>query len=437
MNLKQLREAKEELIGNLQAIDATREKEQRETYSESELERFDAYQEELKSIDEQIETQKRVEQLSTFTRKDLPDTKPQRENYAERDVQLAARAWLTNGTDLWREEYGAAADRIGFKANHPSLKLNLFTTQQVRNLESYTNNVGTPGKGGYTVNAGIVFAFEKAFASYWDWQSHVDIYRPSTGGPIQVPNKDYTSKKSIYVAELENYTPTDVDFGSITLNTHKLGDLVGPISEELILDSEMDILSIVGEALGERMALALAEQFTLGDGEAGHIKGFTVGSIPGIDTKFKDAVVYEDLVKLFYSVGEKNQARGIWQMSSQTLAGLVALTDDVGRPLFQAMSGGLQESPRLFLFGRPVIANDFLESEVEIGNAAIYFGNFKNYKVRLQRDPQISASKELYWLKDGTAVKIRWRGDGKLCPVGDPIKRLVYNTASGAPGIDD
>lgn len=385
-----------------------------------------------------LERSERIKNLTVPKTEATPTIRSGKSKITRSDCNDAVKAFLSKNTSLWDASYAEAAEKVGFNYRTDDLVIRLRSQSD---LIQRDQTIATPSAGGYSVNETVVQAFEKALdSSEYPWQSLFTVHRKGHGKPWSYVLSNDTNKGGYY-AELEQVTPTAHTFSRVTFGAYKIASGIERISTELIEDSEIDILSVLGSVLADRLNRTLWEEFTVGDGSGNdHITGFTEDSQVSGDATYVDAVTYQDLVGLLYSVPEKYRVRGTFMVHSDWMRFLVGMVDDVNRPLFQAYSGGMNEAPRGTLLGRPIVVNDFLDNTVEAGAPVVYFGDFSRYHVSIARDIQIRQSglNERHLYDDCVSMAAFARVDGKLVDAsGSALKHLVLNSQSGAPSIND
>lgn len=430
---KALRERAGEYDGMLQDLANTVKAEERDM-TEAEIADFDKWEEERDNLLARAESAERLEKVQPAKPQTRDRISVLPKQYTREDAHKALRAWLCRNKDSWKDEYGHAADRLGFNFRNDVLNLTLSDNWNTRSL-----SVGTNDNGGYSVNDTVISGFEKALKRYWNWSDLVTVRRTQDGSSYAILTNNDTSNKAAYTDELAAVVNVDLSFARTVFDAYKLTSGVFPVSNELLEDSSVDIAGIIGESLGERMGRKLADEVTNGDGSGNnHITGFTSGSVNAGNSVYVDALVYEDYLKLFFALEPAYRSNAVWMLPSSWLEQLMLLVDTTGRPLFQGMTGGMNEAPRMTLFGRPIVINDSISATAEAGEVPVYFGDFSHYHVRIARDIQIKTSSELYFKEDAVATIATMRVDGKLVNAGtNPIKHITLNSSSGAPSIDD
>jgi HK97 family phage major capsid protein len=441
MDIKQIDEKIKELESYNKELSNSVNERENQSFDEDELATFDANEQEIESLKLQRATQERIHNYSN--RKDVvkairkqPVTFNKQDD-EKQDYDKAMRAFLTKDTEHFNEDWGQAAERVG--VNYRQSKFNITLPYSDKFTQSLTN-----GAGGHTVNESVVLSFEKALKAYWSWADVVDVIRTSNGEPKKIPILNDTGKVAVYIDELDPAVNNSLAFGTpVTLGAHRLGTAAMPISHEIAVDSQIDILSVIGDCLGERVGRAVSDEVTNGDGQTGHLTGFASQTTAGATSIYDDGFEYADIIKLYWALGESYKANAKWMMHSQTMAFLMTfLMDDFGRPLFMPFNDPIHGGPRYQLLGHEIVINDNLPActpgTAQPGVRLVYFGDFKKVKVRMVRDITISTSYEKYWDSDAIAMKATVRLDSNYVNAGtNPLIHLATGTPSGGLSILD
>lgn len=438
--LSLVREEKSDVVAEMKNLAAKWEA--GEDATEEEIKRFD----ECKIKDDQLAKRIAVlERLGEAAKKEqmpkayAPAVARKKELTVE-DSNKALKAYLLRKSDGYCDEYGEAAERCGVSYRNESLNFSLLNNSELIQRSSDGQNITTNADGKYTVNDRMASGFERAFATHWDFQRFCTVKRVPNGTPQFEIIQNDTANSAAYNTELTAATILDTAFDRVNFDYYKAATAL-LFSTELQEDSTEDIATILGSTAGERQARFLSQEITVGDGDPGHVNGWANQVTDGVTSHFNDAVTYDDLLALWGAVDQKyrESPNAAWVMSTAVYLSIVGLTDTTGRPLFQAMSGGMNEAPRMLLLGKPVILNDWLEDEVTAGNVVVYFGDMSKIHVRIARDVNIrTVDSGEYALKDAVLVVSTVRFAVAYVDAGThPIQCLTINAASGAPSIDD
>ena len=444
-NAQLIREEAAELEAQQQAMVAELETRNEKAFSDEEMEAFDDLEARKEELFRQADSLERVQKLSKredifkavkskhITRKAGPSKK---------DADLALRSVLANGVESRfanLEEWREAGDKLNLRNGSSEFTIRMLSESDL--IEKRDQST-TAVEGGYSISDGIVVGFEKALANYWNWGDIVTMHRTASHTPLTIVTNNDTSNEGAYLDELTAVSNTSMTFARTVLNAYKIASGVFPVSNELLEDSEINISAIVADGLAERLGRKLSREITNGDGNTGHLRGFTNDTVTGVTADYTDGFAWDDLIDLYFSVDEAYRSNARWMMSSSTLAFICKLVDSYGRPLYMPFNDPLVGAPRLTLMGKEVIINDWLDSAVPgtpgLGDQVVYFGDFSKIHVRMVRDITTRVSNEKYFLEDAVAMISTLRADAKLLNAGtNPVKHLRLNTSSGAPSVND
>ena len=251
-----------------------------------------------------------------------------------------------------------------------------------------------------------------------DWVDGISkmaqVFTTENGNEYRFPVQSDANEVGVLVTQDEDIMEkrianfTDVKYGIEDMTTRKL-----PISRQLVQDSVIDIASYGSREISRRMSRGWDLQFTNGGTVPGEIDGSatatgarapdTVGIIgvtkvakAGITTEEAGKVNYMDLVKAVHSVERAYRVgnEGItglsaesggqigWLISDEFEMALKMLTDDQGRPLWQAMGLGLGASgmsPNILGFPYQVSGS---MPALSTNSVPALFGNFSYYGIR-------------------------------------------------------
>lgn len=175
------------------------------------------------------------------------------------------------------------------------------------------------------------------------------------------------------------------EFKRIPVKVHRLGTIVR-IYEDFLADMTFDIEDHLTASFGKRIGHAEEDAFINGTGVEmpTGILADTGGAEIGVTA---DAITYEDVVKLFFSLGKEYRKNAVWLMNSETALALRTLKDDGGNYIWNHTNDTI--------LGKRVIISEYMPSAAA-GAKPIAFGDLSYYWI-IQRSPfTVRAMKELY-----------------------------------------
>jgi HK97 family phage major capsid protein len=247
----------------------------------------------------------------------------------------------------------------------------------------------------------------------------VTVLTTNSGEDIKVPVQS-ARMAGTAVAEGAVYAESDPTFVNITLRSHKVGSLT-LISEELVSDSGIDIVSFLGRQMGLALGTAVGSLLTVGTGTVQPNGVVTaLGTTPAVTggTGVGGAFTADNLIALMHAVDSVYAAQpgAGFMMSRATLGAVRALKGAEGF-LFQPFSDASTPGR---LLGYPVYENPFVPA---IGTAAatanivgksVIFGDLRAYHSRVVGGVEITRSDDAFFTSDQIAFKARIRVGGDL-----------------------
>ncbi|NBS71474.1 phage major capsid protein, partial [bacterium] len=244
--------------------------------------------------------------------------------------------------------------------------------------------------------------------------------RTASGNPIDIPTVDDTSNNGELVAENAAYATQDVTFSKVTLNAYKFTSKLVLASLELLQDSAIDVATILGNLLGERIGRSQLGYFTTGTGSS-QPQGAVTGSAAGVTSASATAIAVDDLLGLVHSVDRAYRDAGAFMMHDSVLLAVRKLKDSTNQPIF-TQSYIVGEPDRLF--GYPVVINNSMASTVATTNKTVLFGDWSKFVIRDALDIQLVRSDERYMEYGQSAFVALARSDSKVT-ISSAIKRLT------------
>lgn len=288
-----------------------------------------------------------------------------------------------------------------------------LTDEERRAYFNVTGSPGQPGqiesidaKGGYLVpedQMRTLQEFRKAYVALKDYVTVVSTNTTSGRWPT-LPYQQLTFQS---FAEMTDIAEGDISFGEATYSIEDRG-LIIPVSNQLIADADVDIMSVIGRHLAEGAVKAeniailskLNELVTQTENSTTTLTATTITS-----HKAFNKALLKDLDGVYYP-----QAK--IYTNQDGLLYLANLDDGNNRPLFTPDV----TSPDTYRYrGKEivVIPNSTLPSvTVSTKNYAPFFvGDMKAYLTFFERQGmELATSSELYFRKYGTAIRavVRW-----------------------------
>ena len=390
--LKQLREQRQKLIGQLDALVSKAETEDR-NYTDEESREFDdlkarigrlgdqiqlkidaGEEDEDRSNDNEPERRSRQNEIRTPDREEERTTETD-EEYRERiqrEHGEAFRSWLANGDSrLTPEQRDILYD--GYRADPRDLT-----------PEQRAQTTGTGSSGGFTVPEGFFARITEATKKYnFMMQAGAEVITTDGGNDLPMPTNDDSGNTGEIIGENAAHTDDasgDLVFGSRTMGAHMYSSKVVRVPLQLIQDSAFNIESYLGGKLGERLGRKSNTDFTVGAGTTLPF-GIVTDARTGVTAAAQAAITYGELIDLMEALDASYHSNAKWMFSQGTRGALKKLLDDNNRPLFDYTAQGMGDS----LLSKPIQLNNDCPA-IAADAKSILFGDFSYYKIRMVRN---------------------------------------------------
>jgi len=211
-----------------------------------------------------------------------------------------------------------------------------------------------------------------------------------------------------WTAEEAPIAESDDAFGQITLGAHKLVTMI-KISEELLNDSVFGLESYIAKEFARRIGSAEEEAFIVGNG-TGKPTGIVNMAELGITTAVNNAITFDEIIDLYYSLREPYRNNSAWLLNDSTVKVIRKLKDSTGQYLWQpSVQAGQPDT----ILNRPVKTSVFMPT-IATTAKVIAFGDFSNYWIADRQGRAFQRLNELYAVNGQIGFKASERVDGKL-----------------------
>lgn len=436
---KDLREQINKLGTEMTAITAKCKDEKREMTAEEEtsFDKMDLDREKLIASEARL---LKIEDMEKGTGRRSEPRQPSsehrsRENGYKRTVQDemdTLRAWITAGSDEpVRPEHRAAAERIGINPMSKSLRIKLpgsalrslsdgaIKTWEERAMSTLTAT--SPEDGSYLIANEAMGPLERAMLAFGGMRQASTIRRTGTGATYPIPTSDDTSNKGALLAENTIAVEKDTEFSQLVLNAFKFTSKKVLVSLELMQDSNEDIASFLGTALGERIGRITNDYFTTGTGSS-EPKGLVTAATSAGVALAAQTPTYAELVSIQHSVDPAYRVNGGWMFHDSMLAEIKKIVDaSTGRPIW--LPNMIQGEPDTILGDKYYINQSMAVAAGSGSGKSILYGALGKYIIRDVRDVVLLRLDELYAEYYQVAFVAFSRHDGDLLDAGThPVK---------------
>jgi HK97 family phage major capsid protein len=338
-----------------------------------------------------------------------PDTKTE-----SRNLNAELRSWIRGETRSEAVDHdGRRVNGIYTNINAVERERNLIrqgaSAEEIRALAWDTGSVASAVPT--LLDRSIYTVLEETIAAF-----RMPTTRLSTdsGAPMDFPKITTNSIATQVAGQGTTLAGTDPVFGKLTLTPVKYGELI-KVASEVVTDSGVDIVSIVGSQIGRAVGRRVNEAIiadivaTAFTGSAGTVS--TGGTL--IDPTFGH------LVDLEFSVNDAyRQSSGAgWLLRDKTAGVLRKIRDGAGgtegSPIWQtAVTNGITggRGPDS-LFGYPVFTDPGVAS-LASNAKVLFFGDWNSYYFRTVGNLMVERSDEAGFSTDEVFFRGKWRADG-------------------------
>lgn len=352
---------------------------------------------------------------------------------------LAMQAWMRNQVDgEVSERQRIAAETAGVNLNAPELRLelpivacqSLVDARRVLEWsveERAKQSTITGASGGLLIPSTLLARLDMAMLAFGDMLTTSEIIRTPTGEEISWPGMDDTGNKGVQVGETEDRsTEQAIAFVATKWRAYPFSSKMVRVPNALLRDSAINLESMLGPILGERLGRIQQEKYTTGTG-ANTPYGIVERATTGVTTASATAITLNEVTDLEHSVDPAYRVgSGVGFMFHDSIIKYMRkLLDADGRPLWQpSIMAGTPDR----LNGRPLHVNQEMASTVAATNTTMLFGDLSYYKIRQVGTIRLRRLVERYAEYDEVAFIAFIDCDGNLLDAGThPVKAMVQH----------
>lgn len=199
------------------------------------------------------------------------------------------------------------------------------------------------------------------------------------------------------------------------LESYKLASLTR-LKQSFVSDNKFDLEKYLKNEFARRFGREEENAFINGDGidAPTGILHPTEGAQVGVTATGTDAITYDEVIKLYFSLDKHYRKNAVWVMNDETALYLRTLKDTNGNYLWNHVDNTI--------LGKPVVHSPYMPG-IESGEKAIAFGDFSYYWV-IERQPlTMKVLNEKYSLEGQIGFAAFERLDAKLI-IPESIKLL-------------
>ncbi len=291
-----------------------------------------------------------------------------------------------------------------------------YVDAEVRNvLKEHRAQTTSSTAGGYTVPTELATFIEKAMIATGPMYGNqfFTVINSTDGRTFNIPTVDDTAVTA--VAHTEGTQPTDdggkdVTFGQKSLGAFAFDSEWVRWSAELNADSILNMESLLGELLGERLGRIANSKLTTGSGSS-DVEGIVTNSAEGKVAAATNAITADEIIDLIHSVDPayRSAPNTAIMMSDETLAAVRKLKDGNGNYLWQM--GNYQAGIPQNLLGYNVVVNQAMAGIGDgVSSKVMLFGDMSKFYVRKVGAPSIYVARERFAPDYGILGYIRFDG---------------------------
>ncbi|PEN68497.1 phage major capsid protein [Bacillus wiedmannii] len=186
-----------------------------------------------------------------------------------------------------------------------------------------------------------------------------------------------------FIGEWDDIVLNDFTMEKVRLDQKRVGTAV-EISDKVVNDAGMNVLSYASELLGRRLSKTIDEHILFGDGKTS-FQGILNYPIATTTTKSQTTIDFNELFDVLFSVNPEYLNGAVWVMHSSTFAHLLNIKHEkTGIPLI--LSDKITNAPKRELLDIPIVFDDNME-KVGAGKTPILLANFeKGYATLVKKD---------------------------------------------------
>ena len=270
-------------------------------------------------------------------------------------------------------------------------------------------SVGVDREGGYTVPD----TFSKKLIEKLN--DHNVIRRmakviQTVNGEHKIPIAAATAEAD-WIDEAAPVPETTLEFDKISFGAYKLGALL-KATNEFLKDTAIDVEDYVADQLA--LALGNKEEWAFINGSGKKqptgLLHDTDGAALGASTASSGIVTFDDVMRLYYSLGAPYRKDAAFLCNEDLLLKLMMLKDGSGQYLWKP---SLEVGKPDTLLGKPITTSAFMP-EMDAGNKVLLFGDFSYYWVADRGKRTLRRLNELFAMNEYVGFLMTQRVDGKL-----------------------
>lgn len=285
--------------------------------------------------------------------------------------------------------------------------------------ELRAHTVATDTAGGYLVPDKWHDEIVRKLREFNYMRQYATIITTSKGA-LNIPRETSTGTAN-WTSEGAAYNESEDVFGNVSFTPFKLTRLV-KVSEELAVDNDFDLLGFLAQTFAEAFADKEEAAFVDGDGSS-KPRGVLLDSTAGVTAAATNAITFDELADLYYSVKPAYRAKGVWLMNDATRKTLSKIKTGVASDLRYLWAESVASGQPATLFGRPVISASNMPT-IATGEKTVAFGDLSYYYIVDKVGMDLKRLNELYAASGLIGFIANRHTDGELMQA-EAVKHIV------------
>jgi len=237
-------------------------------------------------------------------------------------------------------------------------------------------------KGGYTVPTQMLNKIVDSMKAYGGIASVAQILNTSTGQEISWATSDGTAEEGELLGENTETGEEDAEFGTANLGAKKLSSKIIRVSNELLLDSGVDIEAYLAGRISQRISRGEAKYLVKGTGAGSPLqpKGLAASVTGTTPTASATAFTSKEMNTLKHAIDPayRNGPKFRWAFNDGTLKVIEEMEDGQGRPLWlPSIIGGAPAT----VLQVPYVIDQAID-DIGAGKKFMFCGDFDRFIIR-------------------------------------------------------
>lgn len=270
-----------------------------------------------------------------------------------------------------------------------------------------TATSGTAGNAGNTYATTFTAQVIEAMRVRSDFFSKARVLTTGSGETMEWPVKN-GRPTAAQVSENTPYGKSDESWSKTSVGAYKYGVIV-EATNEIVDDSQLDILGILAQDAGEAVADKVMADLLVGNG-TGKPWGWVTRSTGAVNAANLAGVTTDNLIDLQHSILRPYRKNAVFMTSDSAIQSLRKLKDSTGNYIWQpSLTAGAPDT----ILGTGIMTDPNIVTS-GAGAKVLVYGDPSKYLIRQVKNLRVVRSDEYGYDRDVVAFKVTWRGSGDL-----------------------